>query len=105
MLVVGSQNININATKATAQNRYVKNVSMFLFIYVWYYMSRSSILAIYPYRVRPPVLSDALSAMSEEQYSFNSSAIVSCGTFTVTVVSSPSRKLNVTLSFISLGFL
>lgn len=32
MLVVGSQNININATKATAQNRYVKNVSMFFFI-------------------------------------------------------------------------
>lgn len=32
MLVVGSQNININATKATAQNRYVKNVSIFFFM-------------------------------------------------------------------------
>lgn len=32
MLVVGSQNININATKATAQNRYVKNVSIFFCI-------------------------------------------------------------------------
>lgn len=102
MLVVGSQNININATNATAQNRYVKNVSIFFFIYVWYYMSRSSILAIYPYRVRPPVLSDALSAMSEEQYSFNRSVISSCRTSIVTVESSPPGWRNVTLIFMIL---
>ena len=36
MLVVGSQNININATKAIAQNRYVKNVIIFFFMSVWY---------------------------------------------------------------------